>query len=237
VNAGDLHQPIEFGRILRTRLAVEVRDAVTLERISDGLTVTADGLYSPPRLSAGRVFVWLLPRVGMPIPTHVSVDPGNQPYQKAELDLAPVAPNQTAVAQIQLAPTRAYPFTSGLTVVRAALIRDALESPVQPLSDVSVLLQWIDDTKPGTVWVDAPTESVTDVNGDFAALLRFTATQQPRLSANGLLRIRLAGTYTLPRRYSPELTVPVGRVIDPVATKNHPSDPTLPYFRWTDFQP
>jgi hypothetical protein len=229
---GRVHPPVEAGNWRQSRLAVEVLDAVTLERVSQGLSVTAEGIDGQPIVSASGWFVWLLPRTGMPVPTRVMVDPGRLPYRPVESAVPPVNPNEVAVVSLTLAPSRNYSFSAGVAGVRATLVNDRLANPVQPLVGVDVWLEWIDDNQPGTVWVAAPTVVKTDDAGDFAAIVRLAPDQLPRLDANGQLRVRLAAIHG-PTQYSPELSIPPGRIVDPV----DPAAPTGPFFQWTQFTP
>ena len=217
----DTYLPPEKSRVRRVRLAAEVFDGVTLSRVSDGLTLTAQGLLGAPIVNAGGLFVWLEESGRDPV--SISVDPGWLPFDPQVANV-PALPER--LVRVELAPQRAYPFAGGATGIRGRLIQKRNDDPPLPVARAPVWLQWIDDTQAGTIWIDAPLRGRTDDNGDFAAIARFTPTQVPRLDAQGRLRIRLAATQAGITLKSPELQVAEGRVTDvPKA------------FAWNEFQP
>jgi hypothetical protein len=226
----------DLGRLRSVQLAVEVIDAVTLNRVTDGLAVTVDGLSSAPIINSGGQFVWLLPRQGGPFPTpvpvRVSVDPGRLPFGPARVDLPAVLPSPPLI-RVELPPRRDYPFAAGVGGIRATLVRDLNDSPLQPLTGVPVWLQWQDASSTTKPWMDAPGRSTTDASGDFVAVVRLTGAQQPVLVTNQL-NLRLVATYTSVTQHSNPFQVPQGRVIDlpdPAALNKKPA------FAWTGFSP
>jgi hypothetical protein len=55
----DVHLPLERAYSREAMLAVELLDAVTLERVTQGVEVTATGLTGKPIVNYGGLFVWL----------------------------------------------------------------------------------------------------------------------------------------------------------------------------------
>src|SRR5215813_12872832 len=78
--------PLEQAYSRRSTFAIELLDAVTLARVTQGVTVTANGLHGKPIINAGGLFVWLLEDLA-PL-QNVSIDPGTLPYEQIELDPA-----------------------------------------------------------------------------------------------------------------------------------------------------
>jgi len=217
----DTYLPLEKSRVRRVRLAAEVLDGVTLSRISDGLTLTAQGLRGAPIVNAGGLFVWL-EEAGRD-PVSVSIDTGSLPLDPQVANV-PALPER--LVRVELAPQRAYPFPGGVTAIRGLLIQNRNDDPPVPVTGVPAWLQWIDDNQAGTTWVDTPVRGRTDANGDFAATARFTPAQVPRLDSQGRLRVRLAATQAGITLKSPELQIAEGRVTDVPKS-----------FAWNEFQP
>jgi hypothetical protein len=222
----DVKLPLEQSLVRRGLFALELLDPVTLSRVSQGVTVKAEGLRGKPTVNVGGLFVWLQEDL-TPL-RRVSIDPGTLPYDQAELTpgqmrLPPLTPPITTV---ELSPRVSYPFTAGITGFRGTLIEER-DRPV-PIAEATVRLRWLDDD--GTTWRDAPSTSRTDVNGDFAALLRFSAQDVPQVSAGGFLTVRLQATRGGAVRESAALPLLQGRVTDPTT-----SNPLT--FAWDELQP
>jgi hypothetical protein len=210
----------------KVRLAVETIDAVTLEPVWEGVTVTAEGMKAEPVISAGGRFVWFDEKGANP--TAVNIDPGRLPYlARREIPPAPPLPPaaQVSLLRVELAPTPAYLFAPGTSGVRGTLIDKRLDDPAVPLSDVPVNLQWIDDDRVGTNWVDVPIRSITNEHGDFVAILRLTPDRNARMDAQQRLRVRVAATRSGSTQFSPELPIRPGYVAD-----------VQPSFAWDEFQ-
>jgi hypothetical protein len=225
----DVHLPEEQGWLRSVRLAAEILDGVTLSRVTDGIKVTAKGLLSSPIINSDGSFVFLTEPNREPL--SVSVDPGWLPFEPQSANVPPLPASPLPTDRrliIELSPRRAYPFPSGVTGIRARLIQQRASSPQVPAAApaVPVWLQWIDDTAAGTEWVDAPVRGVTDLSGDFAAILRFTPAQVPRLDAQGQVRARVRATQAGITWNSIEFQIPLGRITD-VANE----------FAWNEFQP
>src|SRR5260221_422241 len=102
--------------------AIELLDAVTLQRVSEGIEVTAEGLRGKPIVNYGGLFVWLEEKLD-PL-QKISIDPGVLPYErvertKAQLNLPPAPQPLTT---IELPPRVDYPFAVGMSGVRGTLI-------------------------------------------------------------------------------------------------------------------
>ena len=216
----EVHLPLEHAYTRRMLFAADVRDGATLARISDGLKVTATGLTGTPIVNADGFFVWL--EEGNLQPQRVKIDPGTLPYENIDVP-APIPPAR--LVRIELTPRCDYEFAIGITGLRGTLIEHRLGSRV-PATDAEIWLRWIDDTANGTTWLEAPTHSHTNSQGDFAAILRFLPTQIPRLDAAGGIRVRLAARRPAATLASPEFSLPLGRVAS-----------GLQPFAWDEFQP
>ncbi|HZR83925.1 MAG TPA: hypothetical protein VFD92_22710 [Candidatus Binatia bacterium] len=187
--------------------ALELVDAITLARVHRGLEVTAEGLDGLPIVNASGLFVWLEEEDALERLERITVDPGLLPYRRLEIardDLE--LPLTTRV----LLPDVAYPFGTGVTGLRGALIEER-GAPSVPIVGAEVWLQWLDD---GDVWRDAPTRSSTDAHGDFAAILQFSS--DPKHDASGALVARLRARRSPTReRHSDPIPLLQGRVADP----------------------
>lgn len=219
-SAFPIHSPLEQAYRRRVLFAAEIVDAVTLGPVTRGLDVRATGLKRTPVINSSGFFVWL--EEGGQQPQDVVIEASKTPYESITVP-ALLQPDRSI--RIELAPRYDYPFPAGVTAMRGGLIEARVNPPV-PVAGAEIWLQWIDDNAAGTTWVDAPTHSHSAGNGDFAALLRLSSQQQPRLNADGSLRARLrvrrpAGTLT-----SAEFSLREGRV----------SGPPLP-FAWNELVP
>ena len=230
-----VHVPLEKGRWRKVLFAVEVLDAVTLERLSEGLEVEADGLRGKPRRNVGGVFVWLDEDL-TPL-RKVTVDPQRLPYEPVELPRAALKlPPETNV--VELPPRTDYPFTAGITGMRGALFetRPAPPSPPTPVAGAEVRLRWLDED--GTTWRDAPTAATArkerGKEGDFVAFVRFAPGDAPKLDAKSALSVRVVATRGGATRTSAALALPLGHVADP-STYEPGADALL--FAWDELTP
>ena len=191
------------------RFATELVDAVTLERVTSDVKVSAHGLLNRPIVSASGFFVWL--EEAAREPTHVLVDAAGTPYESTLVPV-PVLPQRSV--RIELSPRASYPFTRGTTGWRGNLV-ERLFGTAEVVSGAEVWLQWIDDSAAGTTWRDATTHSHTDARGDFAAVLRLAPSQlaqpHPEGGISARLRVRRDGGSV---RSSTEFSLPEGRVAD-----------------------
>jgi len=221
MNAFDLSIRIEQGYRRQSLFALEVLDAVTLERVSDGITVKASGLSNTPRVSWSRLFVWMIE--GAAQPHSIEIDPGKRPFEGVTLGPADITLPFTSV---ELAPRREYPFTRGVTGVRSMLVESQATPPDRPVpvANAAVRMRWLDDD--GTTWHDAPAPTRTDTGGGFAALLRIAPADVPHVDASGAFTVRLRASRDGSTRDSLPFSLTPGRVAD-----------TLPPFAWDELQP
>lgn len=179
----EVHLPLEKAYRRNVLFAVEVLDAVTLARISQGLKVVAEGLQGKPIVNASGLFVWLEEDIE-PL-RKITIDPGMLPHESAERTKGQL---QLPMTTIELPPRLDYPFAPGITGLRGTLIEERAIPPV-PVADAEVRLHWLDDD--GTTWHNAPTASHANPNGDFAVIVRLAPADVPRLDADGALTVRL----------------------------------------------
>lgn len=204
----------------RVRLVVEALDPVTLDLVGHGLRIRVDGLDAGPVLSTSGRHIWFEERGRTP--KTLRIDPGALPYLPVEraVDPLPAPPPPPAKPQtwtlmrIELAPSTAYPFASGITAYRGSFIVNATDDPAVGLADAEVHLQWIDDSQAGEVWVDAPNRSRTSAEGDFVALVRLGPSQIARADAQNRIRVRVTATHAGSTRVTPELQIPFSRLTD-----------------------
>jgi hypothetical protein len=226
-----VHLPLEEGRWRRVLFAVEVLDGVTLERLSEGLEVEADGLRGKPRRNVAGAFVWLDEDL-TPL-RKVTVDPQRLPYEPVEL-LPGELRLPPAATVVQLPPRADYPFAAGTTGLRGSLVesRTTPPPPPTPLAGAAARLQWLDDD--GVNWREAATAARTSPRGDFVAILRLAAGEVPKLDPAGALTVRLRVGRGGVERTSTPLQLPSGRVADPATFPHGASALT---FAWDELQP
>jgi hypothetical protein len=220
MNHGRVHLPLDPAYTRNVLFAVEVLDAVTLARLSRGVTVRANGLTRDPLVNAGGLFVWL--------EEHLSgfqgleVDPGLLPHEGRRFAAAEL---QRPLWTIELPPRRNYPFTAGVAGIAGMLIETRVPAPGRPVPvvDAAIRMRWLDDN--GTLR-DAATVSHTDDKGGFAAILRFSPDDVPHLDAAGALTVSLQVERGGIQRAFPDLPLTSGLV-----------DDSLPPFAWDELQP
>ncbi len=222
--------PLEQAYSRRVLFGIELLDAVTLSRVSEGVKVVADGLRGKPIVNSSGLFVWLDEAIENL--RKVSVDPGNLPYEpldveRARLNLPPVKP---ALTTIELQPKVGYSFARGITGLRGTLIEERVTppQPAIPVRNAAIRLQWLDDDNN---WQTAPTTSHTDPKrGDFVSILRLSPLEVPHLE-QGEVTVRLLASRNggLERR-SDNFRLPQGHVTNPST-----SNPLI--FTWAELQP
>jgi hypothetical protein len=229
----EISLPPEQGYVRRVLFAVEVLDAVTLERVSDGLEVEAEGLRGKPVVNTSGLFVWLAEDFA-PL-RRVTIDPRRLPYERFELPKAQVDP-APARNVVELRPRADYPFTTGTSGLRGALIETRPTPPRRPIpvAGAEVGLLWLDED--GVTWRDAPTPATTGAAGDFVAVLRFGPAQVPLVDTSGALSVRLRSTRGGVTRTSAPLALPLGRVAEP-STFAYPPGPHPLIFAWDELTP
>jgi hypothetical protein len=202
--------------------AVELLDAVTLTRVSEGVKVIAEGLQGKPIINPSGCFVWLMENNATI--QKISVVPGVRPYDERQLDGSQV---KFPLTTIELQPTVDYPFAPGLTGLRGTLIERNI-TPREPVAGAEVRLRWLDDN--GN-WNDAPTASKTKENsGDFVSILRLAPKEKPDIDANGAVTVRLQVSRNGSTRSSNNLSLLQGRITDPTVL-----NPLT--FAWDELQP
>jgi len=221
MNAFDLGLRIEQGYARQSLFALEVLDAVTLERVSAGITVRAAGLSHGPSVSWSGLFVWMIE--GAAQPQGIEIDPGKRPLEGATLAAADITLPFTSV---QLAPRREYPFTRGVTGLRGMLVESQAAAPGRPVpvAGARIGLRWLDEDT--TTWHDAPAPTRSDASGGFAALLRIVPADVPHVDGAGAFTVQLRASRDGSTRDSLPFSLTPGRVTD-----------TLPPFAWDELQP
>jgi hypothetical protein len=219
------------GRVL---FAVELLDAVTLSRVSQGVKVKAHGLQGGPIVNEGGVFVWLYEEIGRL--EKISIDPGTLPYEEAELKddqlkllREEVELKGAQLRTIELSPRVDYAFDAGITGLRGMLVEERVPEPQRPppVHNAEVRLRWLDEF---STWHDAPTRSHTTAKGDFVAILRLAApSDDPKLD-HGKLTVRLRFKRDEDERGSADLKVLQGRVANPSTQDKF-------IFAWDQLQP
>ena len=226
----DVHLPLENAYVRKALFGIELLDAVTLERVSAGMTVVAEGLHGKPRVSTSGIFVWLDEDLA-PL-RKVTIDPGLLPYERVELTRAQLhlpPPPPFPLTTVELTPRVNYAFAAGITGLHGVLIEKNVLPPERPVpvGDAEVHLRWLDDLG---VWHDAPTISRTNAKGDFVAIARLAPPDVPPLDAASPLTVRLFARRGADERESDiDLELPRGRVADP---STFPQGPNSLIFAW-----
>lgn len=232
----EVRLPLEQFVLRKVRFAVELLDAITLSRVSEGVKVVAQGIQGGPVVNTGGLFVWLEEHVGDL--QRLTVDPGMLPYEPVVLspiELKTMSPANSSLtrkaARIELSPRVSYPFTFGITGLRATLIEQRVDPP-QPVRNAALRLRWLDSDD---VWQEAPTISHTDEKGGFAAILRLSPDQVPRLDASDEITVRLSASRDQGNpRESDDLKLVQGRMADPSTFEGGAK--TL-LFAWDELRP
>ena len=221
-----LQIPMEIAYTRKTAFAVELLDAMTLDRVGEGITVEAVGLRRRAIRTDLGLFVW--PDQDLTPLTKLSIQTGTTPYESLELTPGqlrlPPQPNPLTI--VPLAPAVNYAFARGITGARGTLVEDRQSRT--PIANADVHLRWLDDD--GTTWRDAPIHSHTTTKGDFVAVLRLAPTDEPRLDGGAVtVRLRVARD-GLPERESVDVKLRQGLVADSASL------PALT-FAWDELQP
>jgi hypothetical protein len=211
----------------RVLFAIELLDAVTLSRVSEGVKLIAEGLTGKPIVNASGMSVWLKERLEDDLSKlqKISIDPGYLPYEPRELTRGDVK-LPPAVTTIELQPRVDYSFAPGITGLRGTLI-EKRSTPATPVGGAEVRLQWLDDEQN---WRNAPTTSHTDQKrGDFVSILRLAPTEVPHLD-QGAITVRLrARRDATTERSSTDFKLLQGRI-------NEPSTANKLTFAWDELQ-
>ncbi len=207
----DVRLPLEQAYLREAMFAVELLDSVTLERVSQGVKVTAVGLASSPIVNFGGFFVWLK----QPAPNFqkLIIEPGTRPFEHMEI---PAALVQWPLHTVELKPLANYPFTPGVTAIRGSLYetRVALGQTPAPIPGATIRLEWLHDDN--VTWIPSPVTAVTNAKGDFTAILRLAPVEVPAQDAQGKISIRLFAKRAAGGEKHHEFQLPHGRVADEI---------------------
>ena len=206
-----LHLRMELAYHDLVLFAIELLDAVTLERVSQNIKLEARGLKGAPVVNTSGLFVWLQEDFGQL--RSISIDPGMRPYERVELAAAQV---ERPLTTVELPPRIDYPFPTGVTGLRGTLIERRVIPPEQPepVGNAAIRLRWLDEDGH---WQDAPTTSRTaEQRGDFVSILRLASTEKPDIDESGSVTAQLLVTRDgFSDRSSADLKLPAGRITNP----------------------
>jgi hypothetical protein len=205
----EVHLPLERAYTRYAMLAVELLDAVTLERVTQGVTITAKGLMGKPIINHGGLFVWLKEDAGNF--EKLLIDPRMLPYQSAEV---PVAQVQRPLHVVELSPLANYPFSPGITAIRGSLVLSVPPPGLAPVAIVgaAIRLEWLDDD--GVTWHAGATTTATNGSGDFTTILRLAPADVPRLDSQGQTTVKLYAKRSTGEEKHKEFQLKQGRVAD-----------------------
>jgi len=217
----EVYLPLERAYSREAMLAVELLDSVTLERVTQGMQVTAKGLTGRPIINAGGLFVWL--KEDATKFEKLIVEPDGGPFEGTEI---PASQVNRPLHQLQLKPLASYPFSPGSTAIRASLHekRVPLGTKPVPIAGATIGIEWLDDD--GVTWHPWQAPAMTNEAGDFIATLRLArgqspradqpprSDQQPRLDAQGRMTIRLTAKRATGPQKQKNFQLPQGRVTD-----------------------
>ena len=105
--------PLELAYRREAMFAVELLDAVTLERVTQGVDVTARGIAGKPVVNHSGLFVWV--RQDASKFDRLLIEPRDAPFERVDL---PAAQVNRPLHTIQLYPLASYPFAPGITAIR-----------------------------------------------------------------------------------------------------------------------
>jgi hypothetical protein len=219
----EVRLPLERAYTREGMLAIELLDAVSLERISAGVDVRAEGLAGPPFVNYGGLYVWLKQDISRF--TRLVIEPRTLPFERVEI---PAAEVNRPLHCVELQPLPNYPFSPGITALRGSLYETdvPLGQVPQPVS-ATVRLEWLDDDN--TTWHPWHSPVPTNAAGDFTAILRIARgqyvlptdpmpiDQAPKLNAQGHMTVRLfAKRAAGPEKQSSDFQLAPGRVSDEI---------------------
>jgi hypothetical protein len=205
----EVRLPLERAYTREAKLAVELLDAVTLERISQGVVVTAHGLFGKPKINGGGLFVWVNEDVTKLV--KLVIDPRTVPFEGVEIPAAQVT---RPLHRVELQPLASYPFAPGVTAIRGSLYTTRPPPGVTPtaIGGATISLKWLDDD--GTTWRPWLAPAVTNADGDFTAIARLARAQVPKLDAQGKMTVQLFAKRASGPQKQIEFQLPQGRVAD-----------------------
>lgn len=215
--------PLEIAYKREAMLAVELLDAVTLERVTRGVEVIAKGIAGKPVVNHGGLFVWV--KQDATKFAGLSIDPFAAPFDPVELTAAQVS---RPIHSVQLHPLPSYPFAPGITAIRGRLVESDSMPPQVPrvaIPGATIRFEWLDDD--GITWHPWQAPRVTTKTGDFTAIVRLARGRlhpgsppappkpdEPRLDAAGNLSIRVFAKGANGAQKQKIYPLPQGRVTD-----------------------
>lgn len=194
----EIRLPLERAYTRKAMLGIELLDAVTLERVAQGIEVTAKGLTGKPIVNESGLFVWLQEDVTKL--EKVIVEPRAAPFERVEIAAAQVT---RPLHRVELMPRASYPFSPGITVIRGSLYEKRVPLGTMPkaIAGATIRLEWLDDD--AAAWHPWQAPAVSNAAGGFTSILRLARgqspkidqlprpDQRPRLDAKGMMTIRL----------------------------------------------
>lgn len=219
----EIRLPLERAHTREAMLAIELLDAVTLERVARGMEVTAKGLAGKPIVNESGLFVWL--KEDATKLEKVVVEPHAEPFVRVEIAAAQVT---RPLHRVELMPLASYPFAPGITVIRGSLYEKRVPLGTSPvvIAGATIRLEWLDDD--GATWHPWQVPVITNTAGDFTSILRLArgrspqadqpprTDQQPRLDANGMMTIRLFAKRAAGPQKQKSFQLLQGRVADEI---------------------
>lgn len=205
----DVRLPLEQAYLREAMLAVELLDAVTLERVSQGVKVMAVGLAGTPIVNFSGLFVWLKqPTTNF---QKLIIEPGMRPFEQMEI---PAAQVQRPLHTVELKPLASYPFAPGITAIRGSFYekRVPLGTRPEPVPGATIRLEWLHEDN--VTWIPSPATAVTNAKGDFTSILRLAPVEVPAFDAQGKMSIRLFAKRAAGGEKHHEFQLPLGRVAD-----------------------
>lgn len=215
--------PTEVAYTRESMLAVEVLDAVTLERVTQGVAVIAKGIAGKPVVNHSGLFVWV--KQDATKFDGITIDPFAAPFERVELTAAQV---NRPLHSVQLHPLPSYPFAPGITAIRGRLVESDSMAPQVPrvaIPGATIRFEWLDDD--GITWHAWQAPRVTTKTGDFTAMVRLARGRlhegspppppkpdEPRLDAAGNLSIRVFARRADGLQKQKIYPLPQGRVAD-----------------------
>ena len=213
--------PLDVAYTREGMLAVEVLDAVTLERVTQDIEVIAKGIAGKPVVNHGGLYVWVKQDAsGF---AGLVVNPLTAPFERVELTAAQV---NRPLHSVQLHPLASYPFAPGSTAIRGRLVESdgmPAQVPRVPIAAATLRFEWLDDD--GATWHAWQAPRTTTTTGDFTAMVRLARGRvhadgsppkpdEPRLDADGNLSIRVTATRANGAQKQKIQPLPQGRVTD-----------------------
>ncbi|MEO8186105.1 MAG: hypothetical protein ABI580_01925 [Burkholderiaceae bacterium] len=214
----EVGQPLERAYTRKAMLGIELLDAVTLERVAQGIEVTAKGLTGKPIVNESGLFVWLQEDVTKL--ERVIVEPRAAPFERVEIAAAQVT---RPLHRVELMPRASYPFSPGITAIRGSLYEKRVPLGTAPaaIAGATIRLEWLDDD--GATWHPWQAPSATGAAGDFASILRLSHAQVPKLDAQEKMNVRLFAKRAAGPQKQKTFQLLQGRVADEI-------------FAWDDLQ-